>query len=75
MKIQQTCAPSLGCLGKAKDLPQNTIFKLKGQTTTWLKFPQGYFDFGANAFWGTANWNNENTEVDLIYPNARIVLE
>lgn len=74
MKIQQNC----GVVGKQtiKDLETGTVFKNKGSSVTWLKTTVGYLHLSNNSYYrAIPDEFNESVEVDLTYPNARIVLE
>lgn len=69
MKVVQSCDEKK-FTGTANDLPLGTVYKLKGQTITYLKVTTGHVDLTNNIYYGSSP-----TSVDLVYPSARIVLE
>lgn len=73
MKIQQNCN-STGSPKTCRDLEVGTVFKTKGSGIAWLKAQGGYFNLAHNQYYSNGAFA-ENTEVDLVYLNARIVLE
>lgn len=72
MKIQQNCTePTKHPL--PANLPAGTIFKLSGFTTIYLKLITGFLNLTENKYIEVNNFGNYT--VDIIYPNAKVVLE
>ena len=74
MKIQQNCDKVQATGLRPTELPENTVFKCKNGTITWLKTSVGYFNFNNNLVHAFPYFSVDTT-VDIVYPNARIVLE
>jgi hypothetical protein len=71
MKIVQNCQEAKAHPKLASDLSSGTVFKLVGDTATWLRTTIGCVNLVTNGFTATCPAG----AVDLIYPNARVVLE
>jgi hypothetical protein len=73
MKIVQTCGNTVEAPKFPRDLPLGTVFKLKGlsPSPTYLKLSHGYANLSCNLYTPLLS----EYAVDLVYPNARLVLE
>lgn len=72
MKIQQSCNEK-PTSPLPSSLPAGTVFKLSGFTTLYLKLMTGFASLSDNKFIEVNNFANYT--VDIIYPNAKVVLE
>lgn len=72
MKIVQNCVEAK-VITRPLELPSGTVFKLKGYTQVYLKLSSGFVNLTDNRF-SEPNELGINS-VDLLYPNAKVVLE
>jgi hypothetical protein len=74
MKIVQNCKEQ-EALKFPRDLPIGSVFKLKALVHTYLKIAGGYYvNLSTNELMSGMSSVADST-IDLVYPNARIVLE
>lgn len=70
MKIVQNCNEKPEPRKIADQLPVGTVYKVVGNSATYLRTNEGHLDILNNH-----QYKSNGALVDIIYPNARIVLE